>query len=351
MDKFALFIFNVFLNSLLAFFTTVILIEGVIFLFRIRQGRWCSFLRILPILKLPFDVFYYNFSRWSYAQGINPLMCEEGSRILSITVGYFERSPVITSGIQFTAPGSLTFSVADAISYFFNPKFLIAFSFLLVGCSLTFLLRKIFVYNQFIASLNELQEDKTYKQRRIRNAKINCLFRKKRVSVIRVSNINGSPFVAGIASKVIYMPTSLEQKLTQKEYEAVLAHEVEHIRRKDTFIRFILDVIGSVFWWVPTKWLQKRIEEGQEVACDLKAKRYGVFSVDLASAICKSAKESLHFSNYKMAQYLTKHMMYKRTNILLQSSTKRFQALYFVLSCFAVFFSFLLIFLGRFWIF
>lgn len=73
-----------------------------------------------------------------------------------------------------------------------------------------------------------------------------------------------------------------------QNYEAVLAHEIEHIRHKDSLTRLILDFIESIFWWVPTKWLHKRIEEGQEVGCDLKCKKYGIHPNDLASAICKS---------------------------------------------------------------
>lgn len=84
MDKISFFILNFFLNSVLMFFKAVLLIEGIIFLFRIPQGRVAAFLRMVPIFKLPFDLCLYDFSRWSYTKGINPFHCEEGTRILSV---------------------------------------------------------------------------------------------------------------------------------------------------------------------------------------------------------------------------------------------------------------------------
>src|ERR1700759_1725467 len=103
MDKFSFFLLNIFLNSLLAFFTAVVLVEVIIFLCRIRQGRVAAFLRMIPLLKLPFDLCLYNFSRWSYPQGITPLQCEEGTRTLSAKLHW------MNCALEFTAPGNTTF--------------------------------------------------------------------------------------------------------------------------------------------------------------------------------------------------------------------------------------------------
>lgn len=131
-----------------------------------------------------------------------------------------------------------------------------------------------------------------------------------------------------------------------------MAHELEHIRKKDSLVRFILDIIETIFWWVPTRWLRSRIEEGQEIACDLKCKKYDVDPIDLASAICKSAKYSKHKPNRIFAHNLTKHgSALKRINILLQSNPIRFKKVHFVCASLAVGIAFLVIFLGRFWTF
>lgn len=130
----------------------VILIEGVIFLFRIRQGRIAAILRMIPILKLPFDVYLYDFSRWSYTYGVNPLLAEEGSRNLSImfhwvnpfTDGFFVP---ITSGIQFTAPGNFTFTIADVVGHKMGSLGLQVFTALFLPLSLGLCIRKLVLYS------------------------------------------------------------------------------------------------------------------------------------------------------------------------------------------------------------
>lgn len=120
----ALFLFNIFCNSLLSFLTIAVFLEALIFLLRLPQGRMCSWLRMTVLLKLPLDLFFYNFSRWSYLKGINPLCCEEGSRSFSI----FLRLPG-SAGIELTAPGSLTFTLADLLGTSMSPLLLKGFCF------------------------------------------------------------------------------------------------------------------------------------------------------------------------------------------------------------------------------
>ena len=355
MNNSVLFIFNVFLNSFLAFFTALLLVEGIIFLFRVRQGRLGAFLRMIPILKLPVDLFFYDFSRWSHMHGINPLACEEGSRTLSAAIGFGGHSlrsyffSPIYSMIQLTAPEDTTFTLADILSHFISPFFLTLFAFFLVGCSLVCLLRKGWIYHQFITSLKLLE--RKGEKNKIDNMRIKKIFRKKRIPVVISPSFKGSPFVTGLISSTIYLPSALSEILTKKEYEAVLAHEIEHIRNKDVLIRWILGVIESLFWWIPTKWLKKRIEEGQEVSCDLKCKKYGINPLDLASALFKSAKSSLNCKGHVMAHQFTKYKVERRIKTLLHYEAVRFQKLARIFSCALLGVAFFIVLLGRFWIF
>jgi beta-lactamase regulating signal transducer with metallopeptidase domain len=139
--------------------------------------------------------------------------------------------------------------------------------------------------------------------------------------------------------------------LSRREYEAVLAHEIEHIRHKDNLVRLILGLVESIFWWVPTKWLHKRIEEGQEIGCDLKCEKYGIHPHDLASAICKSVRHSINAPSPVFAYHLAKNSVYKRVDRLLKPKSKRFGSTGSICSAFAIGLAVLLILLGRFWIF
>lgn len=356
MDKASLFILNIFLNSFLTFFTAALLIEAIIFLFRIKQGRVAALLRMIPILKLPLDLCLYDFSRWSYIQGINPLSCEEGTRTLSVLFGWASAPSdwfffPINSAIQFTVPGNMTFTISDVIGYAMNPNHLKIFSISLVFFCVSFFTRKLVVYQGSIKELNFITANSKPITKKMRNHQLIARVKKGKYSIFASSVLNGSPFVAGLLSPTIYIPSHLSEYLSRKEYEAVLAHEIEHIRNRDVFICFILDIITSIFWWVPTKWLRNRVEEGQEVSCDYQCRKYGVDSADLASAIWKAAKHTQNQPTHVFAHHLTQHKTLKRVKMLVQPLSKRFQKVSFICSCLAVSIAFLLILFGRFWMF
>ncbi|MEI8124885.1 MAG: M56 family metallopeptidase [Parachlamydiaceae bacterium] len=356
MDKASFFILNVFLNSLLAFFTVAFLVEGIIFLFRLPQGRVAAALRMIPIFKLPLDLFLYDFSRWSYAQGVNPLNCEEGTRTLSILFGWINYVKdrllwPINSCIQLTVSGDLTFTLADVIGYTIHPVILNIFSLLFICFTAVFVVRRLFLYYGSLIALESLAKKSKPLYRKMRNSVLSSCVEKRGVQVLTFPTLTGSPFVAGLISLVIYIPERLSKELSRKEYEAVLAHEIEHVRYKDSLVRLILDFIESIFWWVPTKWLRYRIEEGQEMGCDLHSKTYGVDSVDLASALCKSAKYSVSTPDRIFVHHFTKNTTLKRVSIILYPAAIRFKKVRVSLTCLAVGIAFFVVFLGRFWIF
>lgn len=356
MDKIAFFTLNIFLNSFLAFFTVVFLIESVIFLFRIRQGRIAATLRMLPIIKLPLDICLYDFSRWSYAQGINPLSCEEGTRTFLVVCGWTGQITdwfflPIKSSIQLTVSSDLTFTVADLIGYSINPLVLRVFAGLFIILTLCFTIRKLFLYYFSLKSLKSLAKSFYPLHKKMPNSALSSCIRKYGVKILTSSTFKGSPFVAGLISSAVYIPSCLYKSLSKKEYEAVLAHEIEHVRCKDSLVRLILDFIRTVFWWIPSKGLYARIEEGQEIGCDLKCKKYGIASNDLASAIFKSARYSINPPYHLCAHQLAKHTIIKRVNILLQPSSIRFKKIRFIFTVLAFGIASLVIFPGKFWMF
>ena len=356
MDKTAFFILNIFLNSLLAFFTVVALIEGIIFLFRIPQGRIAASLRMLPLIKLPFDCFLYDFSKWSFVKGINPLQCAEGTRSICVTFGGLRHVfdwlllPV-NSGIQLTVAGNQTFTIADLIGYAVSPVALNLFAWLFLCVTLVFAFRKIFLYYRSYIVLDDLAKKSQIYDRKLRNPFLSSYIKKSGMRILTSPISTGSPFVAGLISSVVYIPTSLSKQLSRKEYEAVLAHEIEHVRNNDSLVRLILDFIAAIFWWIPTKKLLKYIEEGMEVGCDVKCKKYGINSTHLASAVCKSAKYSVNTPNHVFTFNLTRHTILNRVKLLLQPRSVRFRKTRFTFTCLAIGIAFLGIFFGRFWTF
>lgn len=356
MDKISFFILNIVLNSFLAFLTTTLLVEFLIAIFRIKQSRLASYLRMIPLFKLILDPFLYDYSRWAYGHAVNPLNCLEGTRTLSLMFGTLNPiseglSLPFLSGIQMTVYDNLTFTVADIIGYLLTPTYLKTFTIIFGFTSAVIVLNHFKYYLSCIREIKHVKELRGEIRKKIRNAKLKSCVKKYSLNVVITPRFHGSPFVIGLISPTIFIPKTLLSTLSQKEYEAVLAHEIEHVCYKDSLIRLILGLICSIFWWVPTKWLRNRIEEGQERGCDSACKKYDIYPLDLASAICKSAKV-ISLEKPFLAYHLAKnHTVYRRINALLTPKPLSFKKTRFVLAGFAVSVAFFGILFGRYWMF
>jgi len=81
-------------------------------------------------------------------------------------------------------------------------------------------------------------------------------------------NISG-PFVIGAFRSVIYLPVSAVTALSPDQLDAVLAHELEHIRRADYLWNLVQSVIEALFFFHPAVWwLGSKLREQRELCCD-----------------------------------------------------------------------------------
>ena len=77
------------------------------------------------------------------------------------------------------------------------------------------------------------------------------------------------PGVFGIIRPVILWPRSLSLRLNDAQIEAIMSHEVEHIRRHDNLHAAIHSVTQAIFWFHPlVRWMSHRLNEERERACD-----------------------------------------------------------------------------------
>src|SRR5262249_31396800 len=67
----------------------------------------------------------------------------------------------------------------------------------------------------------------------------------------------------------ILFPEALANRLTSDERDALLAHELAHVRRRDHWVRFLELGAASAFWWHPVSWWARRgLRRAEERACD-----------------------------------------------------------------------------------
>ncbi len=88
------------------------------------------------------------------------------------------------------------------------------------------------------------------------------------------------PMVVGALKPVILLPIGLATGLTMRQAEAVLAHELAHIKRFDYGVNLLQSVVEVMYFFHPALWwLSARVREERENCCD-----------DLAVMACGDAR-------------------------------------------------------------
>jgi len=91
----------------------------------------------------------------------------------------------------------------------------------------------------------------------------------KRTVRLLESKLVKMPFVTGHWKPVIFIPLGLLTKLPEGEIEAVLLHELAHIRRNDYFMNFLQHIGESIFFFNPgLLWISSLLREERENCCD-----------------------------------------------------------------------------------
>jgi uncharacterized protein (TIGR03435 family) len=77
------------------------------------------------------------------------------------------------------------------------------------------------------------------------------------------------PGIFGIARPVLVWPEGISERLEDAHLEAILAHELWHVRRRDNLAAAIHMLVEAIFWFYPLVWwMGARLLEERERACD-----------------------------------------------------------------------------------
>jgi uncharacterized protein (TIGR03435 family) len=77
------------------------------------------------------------------------------------------------------------------------------------------------------------------------------------------------PGIFGIVRPVLVWPERITERLADAHLEAILAHELSHIRRRDNLAAAIHMLVEAIFWFHPLVWwLGARLVAERERACD-----------------------------------------------------------------------------------
>jgi len=124
--------------------------------------------------------------------------------------------------------------------------------------------------------------------------RVKTLLRERRPVTLILSSDFPEPGVCGIRRPKLVLPKRVVEALTDQELEAVLLHEVAHVRRRDNLVSLFQSWLGCVFWFHPVVWLiNRQLLQERERACDEEVLSHTRNSQEYLSSLLKVFRSSL----------------------------------------------------------
>ncbi|WP_194972863.1 M56 family metallopeptidase [Aquiflexum lacus] len=116
---------------------------------------------------------------------------------------------------------------------------------------------------------------------------------KKPIKLLKTVHLD-MPITYGIWKPVILIPASLFFHLSPAQLEAILAHELAHIKRYDYLINLLQSFLEVVFFFHPVFWwINKTARELRENSCDdMAIQKMGISAKDLAHGLANVLNHS-----------------------------------------------------------
>lgn len=282
-------IFHWVLNSLLVFLVLTFAVELCLFVFKINNSRLRYFCRSLPILKLPFDMIVFALFDESFLINFNPFSCEMYLQDFLLNLFPNSMKAELAPNQHLIIPAYL--------ANLLPPLVLKLFIIVIISIAIILLTTR---FIKFFSNLNHFQtllKTGIPCPRYIQNEKLNSQIKKLNVKIFISEKVH-VPIAVNL--HYIFFPSELIYKFSQEEFEAVLSHELEHLRWKDPILKLLNALICALYWWIPTSWWIKRLESDQEQASDFSVQRYNIDTHDLATALVKTIANG-KYDNYEIA--------------------------------------------------
>jgi TonB family protein len=119
---------------------------------------------------------------------------------------------------------------------------------------------------------------------------------------VLIASVADGPSVIGWLRPVILLPSMMLLGLTPQQLEAVLAHELAHIRRYDYAVNVLQSLVETLLFYHPVVWwTSSRIRHERELCCDDLAVRASGDALCYARALTKLERLRVMSPNLAMA--------------------------------------------------
>lgn len=268
-----IFLFNIIVNSFLSLCCCWGLTYLFIKIFKVQHPRIKAILLGAVILKLCIDPFLYGYAEWALSSGVNPWLCK-GARNVVIGCGFYD--PIWFFHMGLHLDNGLSFSIADMLAL----KLSMGVIKIGVGAVLLIAFTRLiyfgFSVGRSVLYLSRLMADST---KYMRQGKID----------VYVSADIQTPMATGVFNRKVVLPQFIVKRWERPEIQAVIAHEIEHLKWYDPLVTCFLKGVQALFWWVPLKGLTRSIHHHVELACDRAIFKKGIRPHYLLQAFLKLA--------------------------------------------------------------
>lgn len=87
--------------------------------------------------------------------------------------------------------------------------------------------------------------------------------------ILTSSDLVSQPCTTGIWKKYIIIPSCIVDKLNKGDIKIVLSHEVTHIKRNDSALKFFINILNCLHWFNPLFYfLRNHLNDWVEMSCD-----------------------------------------------------------------------------------
>lgn len=131
------------------------------------------------------------------------------------------------------------------------------------------------------------------------------------------------PVMTGFFKPVILFPFGLIMQIPAEQVEAVLLHELAHIRRKDYLVNLAQSFAETIFFFNPgVIWISSLIREERENCCDDIAIQHTKNRTQFIHALVAFQEYNINEAKYAMAFPGKKNQLLQRAKRILQNDNK-----------------------------
>ena len=158
----------------------------------------------------------------------------------------------------------------------------------------------------------------------------------KKVKLV-VSALVSSPVTVGYLKPMILLPAAALNSLSTAQVEAILLHELSHIRRYDYVLNFLVSVIHTLLYFNPfVKFFVSAVESERETCCDELVLQFGYDKIGYASALLQLEKLSGNYQALALAAAGQRPLLTRIQKIVGMEKKKSFRLVQIVPLAFAL---------------